>query len=231
MNQTSNIREILSQDVNALLKEFLTKKLEDDYVRSYSGKVVDNDDPDQIGRCKIIVFGIYDDIPTEDLPWAIPDFSYIGSLEGNFIVPPIDAIVKVYFDQGDIYLPRYTSKVVEQGKLPSDRTTDYPDTMVLFTTDDGDKLTVNRKNGNMKFTHRGGTVVSIDGKTGEYNFEHQNGSKITFDVLGNIKIEHALFLEDSGIAVIPTGQGPFCALPFCPYSGAPLQGQRVAPGG
>jgi len=41
MNQTSNIREILSQDVNALLKEFLTKKLEDDYVRSYSGKVVD----------------------------------------------------------------------------------------------------------------------------------------------------------------------------------------------
>jgi len=103
--------------------------------------------------------------------------------------------------------------------------------MVLFTTDDGDKLTVNRKNGNMKFTHRGGTVVSIDGKTGEYNFEHQNGSKITFDVLGNIKIEHALFLEDSGIAVIPTGQGPFCALPFCPYSGAPLQGQRVAPGG
>jgi len=226
----SEIKKGLNTDVNQLLKDFLSKTTTDHYVHYYTGKVLDNKDPNQLGRCKIQVYGVYDNIPEEDIPWALPDQTFVGSLMGNFVCPPINAIVKVYFDGGDIYLPRYTGKVVEQSNLPSDRTTDYPDTMVLFETDNGTKLTINRKKKDIKLTHANGTVISIDGITGEYKVEHESGSSIIMDTAGNIKIDHKLFLEDTGIAVIPTGQGPFCALPTCPYGGFPIQGQRVAPG-
>jgi len=224
------IREKLNTDVMLLLKEFINRS-EKQYDHFYSGKVIDNRDPNQEGRCRIRVFGVYgDEIGDNDLPWAIPDFNFIGSTIGSFVVPPIDAIVKVYFDQGDVYLPRYTTKVFESGKLPPQRSINYPNNMILFATDEGDILTFDRSNGDILFEHRSGTKWNLNGTTEEMKVEHSSGSSIKFDKLGNVVVDHALFLEDTGIAVIPTGQGPFCAVPFCPYSGAPLQGQRVAPG-
>ena len=229
--QMSETRKILNTEVNELLKQFLNRKIDEKFNTFYTGRVVDNNDPEKLGRCKINVFGIYDEIPESDLPWSIPDFNFIGSTLGNFIVPPNGAIVKVYFDHGDIYLPRYTTKVVENGKLPSDINEDYPNTMVFFETDDGDKLTINRKTGKIKFTHRSKTEINID-ENGSYSVNHKSGSSFTIDNFGNIKIDHKGFLEDTGVAVIPdpTG-GPFCALPFDTLTGAPLQGKRVVPGG
>jgi len=226
-----NIREKLDENVNKLLREFIDRAEKQQRESFYSGKVINNNDPNKNGRCRIRVFGVYgDEINDNDIPWATPDFNFIGSTIGSFVVPPIDAIVKVYFDQGDIYLPRYTTKVFESGKLPLQKDIHYPDNMVLFSTDDGDVLTFDRSNGDIVFEHRSGTTWTYNGTTDEMKLEHKSGSTITFDVLGNIVIDHALFLEDKGIAVIPNGQGPFCAIPTCPYSGAILQGQKVAPG-
>ena len=40
--------------------------------KSYLGVIVDVKDPLKEGRARVRVFGIFDDIPTEDLPWAEP---------------------------------------------------------------------------------------------------------------------------------------------------------------
>ena len=128
----------------------------------FTGKVVKNNDPDKEGKCKIRVYGLFgDDIPDNDLPWALPDFNFIGSKLGSFVVPPVDALVKVYFDHGDIYLPHYSTKAVVQKSLPKRRMKSYPDNIVFFETDDGNYMEMSRKSSQTTFHHKSGTEITI----------------------------------------------------------------------
>ncbi len=43
----------------------------------YPGIVADNDDPEKLGRLRIKVDGIQDDVEDEMLPWAIPNFNHV----------------------------------------------------------------------------------------------------------------------------------------------------------
>ena len=40
----------------------------------FLGVVVDNKDPEFKARCKVRVFGVFDDVKDEDLPWAFQRF-------------------------------------------------------------------------------------------------------------------------------------------------------------
>lgn len=72
--------------------------------KTYIGVVVDNNDPKKIGRCRIRVVNIFDDIPETDIPWASP----WKDLNGNaFNVPDVGKVLTVIFDSGNIYKPEY----------------------------------------------------------------------------------------------------------------------------
>lgn len=72
--------------------------------KTFLGIVEDNDDPKKSGRCRIRVFDVFDDIPTNDIPWASP----FKDLNGNGInIPDIGKILVVVFDSGNIYTPEY----------------------------------------------------------------------------------------------------------------------------
>jgi len=79
----------------------------------YLGKIVDNNDPDQEGRCKINVFGVFDDLSDEELPWANPSSRnmFAGGDGGfaNISVPKVGSIVQVKFVEGQIYSIEYTT--------------------------------------------------------------------------------------------------------------------------
>jgi hypothetical protein len=80
----------------------------------FYGQIVENNDPLQEGRCQIKVFGVFDDIPNEDLPWAYPGSSKVfgGGSDGGFAdisIPKKDAIVRVSFIEGDLYSPEWYS--------------------------------------------------------------------------------------------------------------------------
>ena len=94
---------------------------------SYVGIIEKIDDPNFEGRCKIRVFGVFEDfdqnvgsIPTDDLPWAYPleDMRFGKAGSGSFSTPRLDSKVKVFFD-GDIYTPRYYSNEELSEKLKS----------------------------------------------------------------------------------------------------------------
>jgi hypothetical protein len=213
MNVASN--EVISEDIKSQPKDILNRVLTASQnnttvtLDTFVGFVVDNDDPKKLGRCKVNVLSVYDGVPTEDLPWAAPEFGFVGSTMGSFIVPPVGAIVNVYFNRGEIYLPVYTTKVATKKNLPSRKDIDYPDTMIFFETDNGDSFEINRKRETAQYTHSSGTTITIA----------KDGS-VKIDSVANLTTDHDELLTVNGNMVIPAGHGPLCAIPICPFSGA-----------
>jgi hypothetical protein len=77
---------------------------------AWLGEVIDVADPLQIGRAKVKVFGKFDEIPDEDIPWAYPGNNNTGGSDsggGFFSVPKLGSIVSIRFDNGNIYHPEY----------------------------------------------------------------------------------------------------------------------------
>jgi hypothetical protein len=75
-----------------------------DAKRTYVGIVQDNQDPKKLGRVKIRVVGVFDQMELKDIPWATP----WKDLNGNgFNVPEVGKVLTVIFDSGNEYKPEY----------------------------------------------------------------------------------------------------------------------------
>jgi hypothetical protein len=77
----------------------------------FVGRVESNDDPQRLGRARVRVFGKFDDLAVEDLPWAWPgNGTGFGQDGGSSLsIPKNGSIVEVEFDSGDLYMPVYKS--------------------------------------------------------------------------------------------------------------------------
>jgi len=71
----------------------------------YRGLVVENIDPEQIGRVLVQVPSVLGEIPSS---WAMPCVPAAGIQAGCFVVPPIGSQVWVEFEQGDPDYPIWT---------------------------------------------------------------------------------------------------------------------------
>lgn len=78
------------------------------------GEVVDVNDPELLGRCRIKVFGKFDLLEADDIPWAVPANAVIA---GGYSVPNIGDVVSVYFDNGNIYTPVYKNQALVDSDL------------------------------------------------------------------------------------------------------------------
>jgi hypothetical protein len=117
---------------------------------SWIGEVVDVEDPQKIGRIRVKVYGKFDDIPTESIPWAYPGNNHSsGSKTGGsfFSVPKVGSLVSVKFDNGNIYHPEYffNQKISDEVKTevdPDYPTNDYKKTshVILYDTADSKNL-------------------------------------------------------------------------------------------
>ncbi len=89
-------------------KDFFVDNVRDG---SYCGIVVDIEDPLKIGRVRIEVFGFFDGLEPNLIPWATPSTSNTGGSDsggGFFSVPKLGSVVEVKFDSGNIYNPQYS---------------------------------------------------------------------------------------------------------------------------
>ena len=76
-----------------------------DTSKDYIGRVVYNQDNTFSGRCKIQVYGVFDELEIEDMPWIYPKASSVFSSArgvGSISVPKIGSIVRVNF-HNDVY--------------------------------------------------------------------------------------------------------------------------------
>lgn len=99
---------------------------------TYVGFVEDINDPKRLGRVKVRVQTIFEDIPTEHIPWSSP---YISPEGKSFRIPSVGKQVDVVFDDNIyhpfyIYTDRYNLNL--QDKLESLSDDEYKDFIALL---------------------------------------------------------------------------------------------------
>ena len=96
-----------------------SEELEKDNIREthWLGAVVDNTDPKNLGRCRIKVYGKFDNLPDDAIPWATP---MNRDLPGSHATPRVGDIVAVRFDNGNIYHPEYWFHINQNKELKED---------------------------------------------------------------------------------------------------------------
>lgn len=84
--------------------------------KSYLGVIVDINDPLKQGRAKVRVFGVFDGLPLEDIPWAEPGTAseYFGGGKGGGAVsiPRVGTVVYCSFE-GENYYKLYFDTIKE----------------------------------------------------------------------------------------------------------------------
>jgi hypothetical protein len=107
------------------------------------GIVMNVDDPTFSGRAQVRVFGLFDGIENQYLPWAVPINSAIfaGNGAGSISIPKIGQFVRIQFNNGDQYAPEYTTIQNVDTQLIQRIKDDYPGTHVLLYDPD-EELTV-----------------------------------------------------------------------------------------
>jgi len=95
------------------------RELDKDNIREthWIGEIVENIDPSNLGRCRVKVFGKFDDLPNDAIPWATPmNRDNIGAHH----IPTIGSIVAVRFDNGNLYHPEYWFQINQNKDLKAD---------------------------------------------------------------------------------------------------------------
>ena len=137
-----------------------------DETRWFLGEVVDVNDPKELGRVKVKVFGVYDNIETGDLPWAqivVPitqgvhdgKGQYLGLLEGT-------QVFGMFLDGKDSQLPMVIGTVPKEGDKNSKADANYPHNKVYQTETGHFKEYDDSTKGRIKEQHRDGTYYEMD---------------------------------------------------------------------
>lgn len=199
MRDIDQFRQLMKGKTDSINTDQVIPKAPQKEMKKWTGIVVNNADPDKLGRVQIKIYGFYDDLAMSNIPWAVPDIQSWTSTKGNFVVPELNTILRGYFDNGDEMKPVYDSVAFNAAysSLEGDffdwytRTEDYPHTMVLFQTDQKDYLVMNKKTGEIAFTHHTGTVMRVDsdGNIDIGTSIYSGGpANMTVNVSGNVQI-------------------------------------------
>jgi len=184
----------------------LVQKIEQRFYGKYRGLVVDNADPEQLGRLKLRVPSVLgNDVVTG---WAMPCVPYGGDANQGFLfIPEKDAGVWVEFEEGDLEFPiwvgTFWSKPGGNSELPKPNEVDGteqgsvqdPPTRKIIKTkwhtiqfedkDDEEMITIKEaKNGNVITMNKDGVKITdtkgnfIEMKKDAFNIT----SKVAFTV-------------------------------------------------
>ncbi len=219
-----DIKDQHIKELKELVREFISAKNGDFANGHHWGSVVDNNDPGKDGKCRIMVKGVFEGLPNDTLPWAVPDQTFVGSLQGNFVVPEIGSLVNVYFRNGDINFPHYSTMVIDKNNQSTLKDEDYPHTFIVFESPNGDYIKINKKTNEFMIRSAGGVTIVSD-KSGNLDIDNTNSlvGNINITARGIFTLDAAIVQTPNGV-VVPTGTGFLCAMPVDPLTGLPQTG-------
>lgn len=155
------------------------------FYSSYRGVVIDDKDPDNLGRLKVLVPEISLDRPD----WAFPKGIHGGIDNGfKYLTPKIGSIVWVEFKNGDLLYPIWSYHGWAKGEMPDDLKDN--DTFGIVTPGNN-KILVNDKDGILYISisdDKGKEVFSFTISRGELSIK---GEKINL-----LEANHGIPLVD-----------------------------------
>ena len=146
--------------------------------KDYIGIVIYNEDTTFSGRCKIRVFGVFDELPDENIPWFSQTNMNIFSSGGggNISVPKNGDVVRVRFNNGDIYSGEYSALQNIDPQLIQEIKDDYQGTNVLMYDADEELIVIFQPNSGIKISLRN-SLIRI-GADGVIQACHQNNTSV-----------------------------------------------------
>ena len=138
-----------------------------DQSRWFLGEVVDVNDPKQLGRVKVNVFGVYDDILPADLPWAqivVPVTTGIHEGKGqNLGILVGTQVFGMFLDGKNSQLPMVIGTVPKEGDTNEKAKANYPLNKV-YETETGHFKEYDDTDGaeRIKESHKSGTFYEMD---------------------------------------------------------------------
>jgi len=175
----------------------LMQKVESRFYGKYRGFVVDNGDPEMLGRLKLQVPSVFGaDVVTG---WALPCLPYGGDAgQGFLFIPEVGAGVWVEFEEGDLEFPIWTgtfwSKPGGDSELPKPNKPDGseesavqdPITRKIVKTRAGHTIQMEDAEGDAQ-------ILIVEGKKGHVILLDKDGVRITDAAQNEIK------MDDSGV--------------------------------
>lgn len=193
----------------------------------FIGNVEDNNDPKKIGRCKVRVLNVFDDIPVSDIPWATP----WKDLNGNqFILPDVGKVVSIVFDEGNPYKPEYIYaehyNINLEKKLSTLSNKDYTsmrslifDHKTQIYSNDGEGLMVDYKFNNLNIK-QDSINLNLKDNQGKLSLGDENADQQS--VLGtNFMNWFDEFVDN--LLGSSSGDSKYSLSPFIGNAGAPVQ--------
>lgn len=126
------------------------------YYSEYRAIVVDRDDPLKAGRLRLLIPGISDE-PLEQ--WVYSAGVYAGPGYGLKLIPPVDSVVYVIFENGDPNKPLWKHGYFADNEIPESLS--HPDQYWLLTPN-GMIIEMNDKDNYIKIEHNKGDVVTLN---------------------------------------------------------------------
>lgn len=185
----------------------LVEKVEHCFYGKYRGYVVDNADPEKLGRLKVSVPAV---LGKEIAVWAYPCVPYGGDADqGFFFIPEPKAGVWIEFEQGNadypIWVGTFWSKKDGKSEVPkANGEAQDPPTQKIIKTKAGHTIQLEDKEGEEKviIKHKENSFISID-KDGTVVMGNQKGSTVIL----NAKDENMVLVEQHGNCINMTEDG------------------------
>ena len=153
----------------------------------YVGTVEDADDPAKIGRCRIRVPLLYGpDIPTTDLPWAMPKYPVMFGMAGragSISIPKTGSVVELRFNNSNMYAPEYNTIEELADDVKTVLNSEYAGTHVVCSDGDEDFMIYFTKNKGITI-HNKGSMFNI-GADSAMLMQHDQ-SKSSMELRGGV---------------------------------------------
>ncbi len=176
------------------------------YYGKYRAFVVDNEDPETRGRCKLNIPSVLGESISV---WALPVFPYGGGGDFGFVaVPPVGAQVVAEFMEGDVSTPLWTGTFWRTtSEVPEEYTGNSVPTAKVMKTESGHFLSFEDKDGEETITLKSSAeaVVELDSE-GSLALTDFAGATVTLDAASSeITVEDAngnsMVMSSSGITL------------------------------
>lgn len=164
-----------------------------DQTRWFLGEVVNvKDDPLKLGRVKVKVFGVYDDIDDADLPWAqivVPVTQGVHEEQGQYLgILKGTQVFGIFLDGQNSQLPMVIGTVPKEGDANPKADANYP-TNKVYQTETGHYKEYDDTPGaeRIKEAHKSGTYYEMQA----------DGSIVTFITKDN----YSIVLGDESVTI------------------------------